>query len=116
MVAGKDLTMAIRLAATQEFIGVVGLHSAEDSLLETGLWIKLSAQRHGYGREALSALLAWAARRFRPSGFLYPVVDENSPSRGLAESLGGEVIGSRQRRKHGDVGRTLLHYRIPVPD
>jgi len=42
------------------------------------------------------------------------VVDENTPSRRLAEALGGEIIGTRRRRKPGDVERRLLLYRIPA--
>jgi RimJ/RimL family protein N-acetyltransferase len=90
----------------------VGLHPAEGDLLETGLWIKEAAQHRGYGREAVAAVTAWASCTFRPSGFLYPVVDENTPSCRLAEALGGEIIGTRQRQKAGDTNRTLLLYRI----
>jgi hypothetical protein len=43
------------------------------------------------------------------------VVDENTPSRKLAEALGGGIIGTRQRHKPGDNERELLLYRIPVP-
>ena len=115
MKAGKELHLAIRLASTNEFVGRMGLHPADSTLLETGIWIKQSAQRHGYGREAVVALIKWASTRFHPSGFLWPVVDENTPSRGLAEDLGGEIIGTHQKRKAGDKARTLLLYRIPAP-
>jgi len=84
-------------------------------MLETGVWIKESAQGRGYGREAVAAVIKWASEKFRPSGFLYPVVDENTPSRRLAETLGGKIIGTRQRHKHGDEERKLLLYRIPSP-
>jgi RimJ/RimL family protein N-acetyltransferase len=114
MAAGRELSLVIRLASTEEFLGRASLHPADETLLETGLWIKQSAQGFGYGREAVASLTAWAARRFRPSGFLYPVVDENTPSRRLAEALGGEIIGTRRRRKPGDVERRLLLYRIPA--
>jgi RimJ/RimL family protein N-acetyltransferase len=115
MAAGRELSLVILLASTEEFLGRASLHPADDTLLETGLWIKRSAQGFGYGREAVASLIAWAARRFRPSGFLYPVVDENTPSRRLAAALGGEIIGTRRTRKPGDVERRLLLYRIPAP-
>lgn len=114
MKMGRDLSLlVIRLTSTNEFIGVAGLHPADGALLETGVWIKESAQRHGYGREAVSTVIKWASDAFHPSGFLWPVVDENLPSRKLAESLGAEIIGTRQRQKPGDVNRTLLLYSIP---
>jgi RimJ/RimL family protein N-acetyltransferase len=115
MKAGKELHLVIRLTSTNEFVGRMGLHPANAALLETGIWIKQSAQRQGYGREAVVALIKWASTRFHPSGFLWPVVEENTPSRELAEGLGGEIIGTRQRRKAGDKERTLLLYRITAP-
>ena len=114
MKAGKGLHLVIRLTGTNEFIGRAGLNSADADLLETGVWIKESAQGQGYGREAVAALIKWASEKFHPSGFLYPVVDENTPSRRLAEALRGEIIGTRQRHKAGDKDRTLLLYCIPA--
>lgn len=109
MKLGRDLALVVtRLAGTNEFMGMAGLHPAEGALLETGVWIKESAQRHGYGREAVAAVIKWASETFHPAGFLWPVVDENLASRRLAESLGAEIIGTRQRQKPGDVNRTLL--------
>lgn len=114
MRTGKELSLVVRLAETDEFLGVAGLHPAERDLLETGIWIKQSAQKFGYGRESVLSVIQWASHRFQPAGFIYPVVDENTPSRKLAESLGGEIIGTRQRQKDADVKRTLLIYRIPA--
>ena len=112
MKAGRQMSLTARRTDTGEFIGSVGLHPAEGDLLETGLWVKESAHRKGYGREAVAAVIAWASRRFRPGGFLYPVVDENAPSCRLVESLGGTVTGRRQRQKPGDTMSTLLLYRV----
>jgi RimJ/RimL family protein N-acetyltransferase len=113
MKAGRELSLVIRLTSTNEFIGRAGLHPANSTLLETGIWIKESAQGRGFGREAVAAVIKWASETFHPSGFLYPVVDENIPSRRLAEALGGEIIGTRHRQKAGDKDRKLLLYRIP---
>jgi RimJ/RimL family protein N-acetyltransferase len=115
MRAGKRLHLVIRLTSTNEFMGTTGLDPADATLLETGIWIKESAQGRGYGREAVAAVIKWAGERFRPSGFLYPVVDENTPSRRLAKALRGEIIGTRQRQKAGDKDRKLLLYCIPAP-
>ena len=115
MKVGTELHLVIRLTRTDEFVGRAGLHPADGTMLETGVWIKESAQGHGYGREAVAAVIKWAGEKFRPSGFLYPVVDENIPSRRLAEALGCKIIGTRQRRKPGDKERKLLLYHIPVP-
>jgi RimJ/RimL family protein N-acetyltransferase len=57
MKAGKGLSLVIRLTSTNEFIGRASLHPADATLLETGIWIKESAQGHGYGREAVAAVI-----------------------------------------------------------
>jgi RimJ/RimL family protein N-acetyltransferase len=114
MKAGKELHLVIRLTNTNEFLGRAGLNPVDASLLETGVWIKVSAHGHGYGREAVAAVMKWASEEFHPSGFLWPVVDENTPSRRLAEALQGKIIGTRQRHKAGDKDRALLLYRIPA--
>jgi len=114
MKAGGDLGLVLRLSTTNEFIGRASLEPADGTLLETGIWIKEAAQGIGYGREAIAALTRWASETFHPSGFLWPVVDENTPSRKLAEALRGEIIGTHQRQKPGDVARALLLYRLPA--
>ena len=40
MKAGKELHLVIRLTITNEFLGRAGLHPADATLLETGVWIK----------------------------------------------------------------------------
>ncbi len=115
MQRGREFSLVIHLTSANEFIGRTGLHPADATLLETGVWIKESAQGRGYGREAVAAVIKWASEKFHPSGFLYPVVDENTPSRRLAEALRGEITGTRQMHKAGDKDRKLLLYRIPAP-
>ena len=44
MKMGKELALVIRLTSTNEFIGRAGLHQTDGTLLETGIWIKESAQ------------------------------------------------------------------------
>ena len=55
MVIGKNLSLTVRLLETREFLGSAGLHSGDADFLETGVWIKQSAQRRGYGRETVAA-------------------------------------------------------------
>lgn len=57
---------------------------------------------------AISEVIEGAREAFHPSGFLWPLVDENAPSHRFAEALGGEIIRTRQRQKPGDVSRNLL--------
>ena len=53
MKVGKELSLVIRLTSTNEFIGRAGLHPADGTSLETGVWINESAQGHGLGERPL---------------------------------------------------------------
>src|SRR5262249_12590798 len=61
MAHGSDLYLVIRLASTNAFLGVAGLHQIGRPEPEAGIWIKESAQGLGYGRETIAAISKWAA-------------------------------------------------------
>jgi RimJ/RimL family protein N-acetyltransferase len=98
MEIGSDAYLVARLAAG-EFIGMVGLHDVANDEPEIGIWIKETSHRLGYGREAVVAVIDWAAKDLAVRAFFYPVVARNRPSRRLAESLGGVLVGTRQLHK-----------------
>ncbi|MBV8650085.1 MAG: GNAT family N-acetyltransferase, partial [Alphaproteobacteria bacterium] len=75
---------------------------------------KETAHGFGYGREAVAALIAWVARELGLRSVTYPVVEQNWPSRKLAESLGGIIIGNRLLKKSGGVSNAMVVYRIPA--
>jgi phosphoribosylglycinamide formyltransferase-1 len=109
MARGTDLHLVVRGVQGGEFLGIAGLHGAGGPEPELGIWIKETAQRRGYGREAIRAMVAWAAQGVDVESFLYPVAAENWPSRRIAEGLGGTVIATQDRPKF----ITVL-YRIPA--
>jgi RimJ/RimL family protein N-acetyltransferase len=115
MAAGTELYLVLRLKATGEFPGIAGLHGVGKSEPETGIWIRENAHGFGYGREAIATLTAWAGRECGAQAFIYPVVEENGPSRRLAEGLGGVVVGTRLLRKSADIEHPEVVYRIPAP-
>jgi RimJ/RimL family protein N-acetyltransferase len=114
MAAGTDLFLVVRLRSTGEFLGVAGLHGIGNPEPETGIWIKESVHGSGYGWEAVATVVAWASRECGATAFLYPVVEENRPSRRLAESLGGTVVGARRLRKSAGLEHPEVIYRIPA--
>lgn len=113
--AGVELSLVVRLRLTEEFLGVAGLHDIGIPEPTVGIWIKQSAHRLGYGREAIAAIIKWASAEVEARSFIYPVVEQNIPSRRLAESLRGVVIGSRELRKPSGVVFQEVVYRIPAP-
>lgn len=107
--AGTDFNFTLRQRETGGFLGLLGLHRAQQDEPEIGIWIREDAQGRGYGREAVAALARWAAQRFAPHAFTYPVAEANTASRRIAQGLGGEIVAQQQRPKYAAVV-----YRIPA--
>ncbi len=116
MAAGTDLHLAIRLRLSGEFVGMAGLHHIGEPEPEVGIWIKERAHGHGYGREAVAAIMAWVPGRIEAAALSYPVAAENRPSRRLVESLGGVVIGTRELPKpSGPLPEVVYRIALPGP-
>jgi RimJ/RimL family protein N-acetyltransferase len=114
MAAGTELLLVIRSKSAGEFLGIAGLHGIGNPEPETGIWVKESAHGLGYGREAISAVVAWASRECGALALIYPVVEQNGSSRRLAESLGGVVVGTRRLRKSANIEHPEVVYRLPA--
>jgi RimJ/RimL family protein N-acetyltransferase len=114
MLAGTDLHLVVREKLTLEFLGMAGLHNISADEPEAGIWVKESRHGYGYGREAVAAVISLAARDLGKRAVLYPVVEQNSASRRLAERLGGSIVGTRVLRKAGGVEYPEVVYSIPA--
>lgn len=114
MTAGTDLSLVIRLRATDEFLGVAGVHRIGSAEPEVGIWLKETAHGLGYGRETIAAIVQWAPAHIGATALIYPVAKQNLPSRRLAESLHGIIVGKRNLRKSSDVVLDEVVYRIPA--
>jgi RimJ/RimL family protein N-acetyltransferase len=114
MTAGTDLSLVIRLASTDEFLGVAGIHHIGSAEPEVGIWLKETAHGLGYGREAIGAIVQWAPAHIGAAALIYPVAKQNLPSRRLAESLHGTIVGERNLRKSSGVVLDEVVYRIPA--
>jgi RimJ/RimL family protein N-acetyltransferase len=115
MQAGTDVSFAVRLKPSLEFLGAAGLHKTDAAEPEVGIWIKESRHGYGYGREAVAMIVAFVADDLSKRAVVYPVVEQNGPSRRLAESLGGKIIGTRRLRKAAGIEYPEIVYRIPTP-
>jgi RimJ/RimL family protein N-acetyltransferase len=114
MTAGTDLSLVIRLTSTDEFLGVAGIHRIGSVEPEVGIWLKETAHGLGYGREAIGAIVKWAPAHIGAAALIYPVAKQNLPSRRLAESLHGSIVGERNLRKSSGVVLEEVVYRIPA--
>jgi RimJ/RimL family protein N-acetyltransferase len=115
MRVGTDVSLAVRHKSSLEFLGTAGLHNADAIEPEVGIWIKESRHGYGYGREAIAAIVAFAANDLGKQAVVYPVVEQNGSSRRLAESLGGRIVGTRLLRKAAGAEYPEVVYRIPAP-
>lgn len=107
--AESEIIFVIREAHSQIFIGLVGLHRMQTLHPELGIWIREDYHFHGYGKEAVSAVAKWAVDFVKPDYFIYPVAEANTPSRKIAESLGGKVVSKSTGPKY-----EFVTYEIPV--
>jgi len=73
---------------TDLFRGCLGFHGTETPDPELGLWLRESAQGRGYGREAASAVIAWARANLGFDHLRYPVDKRN-------------FLGSKTPEQHG---------------
>lgn len=105
---GSDLTFVIRHRESGDFIGLAGLHNTQSPEPELGIWVSEQEHGHGYGLEAVSAVLAWGVAVFDPHAFRYPVAEANRASRRIAEKLCGHVVDHEITSKY----RSVI-YRIP---
>jgi ribosomal-protein-alanine N-acetyltransferase len=112
LATGASLNVAILAQPSSEFLGHGGLHNLSSRTPELGIWIKLPAHGNGYGREAVTALSAWALSNLDFDYLVYPVDRRNLSSRRIPESLGGLI--RREYSKVNASGATLdiVEYQI----
>ncbi|MCF7843356.1 GNAT family N-acetyltransferase [Candidatus Gracilibacteria bacterium] len=112
---GEELVVVILDKDTMEFLGNTGLHRINTSTPELGIWIKTAAHGHGYGREAVTAMKEWADRNVKYEHLVYPVAEENIPSRKIPESLGGILVSNEPKSNQAGVIYQAVTYHIYPP-
>lgn len=99
----NDVSFVIRRRDDRDCLGIASLDDVRAESPELGIWLKASAHGHGYGREAVRAVIAWASQALSKQSFLYSVAIKNVRSRRIAEALGGAIVGSRTSPKYDSV-------------
>lgn len=111
---GREVAAVIRDKDSGRFLGMGGLHYRGDPLPGLGIWIRADAHGHGYGREAIIGLAAFARETLEEKAVLYSVAKENIPSRRIPESLGGTICGDDTIQRPGGPAYPGVVYRIPL--
>lgn len=106
---GNDLSFVIRRLKTMGCLGIASLERIRSDAPELGVWLKQAAHGKGYGSEAIRAAAGWAFEALGKRSFVYSVATENAPSRRIAESLGGKIVGTRSSAKYDSV-IYLIHW------
>ena len=104
----SEFTFVVRRLQTDQFVGVAALHRRDVDEPELGIWVSEQEHGHGYGGEAVKALIDWSNVRFCPAAYRYPVAVANQASRRIAERLGGKLSGQETSVKFASVV-----YRVP---
>lgn len=112
MAAGRMAVFVVRSAADGAFFGLAGLHGIHEGAPECGIWIKEAAHGHGYGREAMARVVAWAGDELDLDHVYYSAAVENIASRRLVEKLGGRELGRTTIRKLSGVELPSVRYRL----
>ena len=97
---------------TKEFLGCAGLHHLDRKTPELGIWLKKSSHGKNYGKESIFALKEWADKNIIYDYLLYPVADNNMPSRKIPEALGGKVAREYDKKNLSGVKHHFIEYRI----
>jgi [ribosomal protein S5]-alanine N-acetyltransferase len=113
MKEGIRLSMAILSSETDEFMGSFTIEGLDQQSPEMGGWLKHSAHGHGYGREAAAGLKQWADENIQYNHILWPCAVANTPSRKLAESLGGKVDREYTKKTARGTVWPFVDYWIP---
>lgn len=100
---GTDFVFAIRERDNGGFLGLTGLHHVKVASAVLGIWIREDRHGEGIGSEAVGLVAAWASSELGIERFTYPVAEENSRSRRIAESLGGVIVERRETPKYKSV-------------
>lgn len=82
---------------TRRMVGTIGFHGAPDDRgrLEIGYRIEPEYRRRGYTREAVRAMLDWAATEHRVHRFIASVRPDNDASLGLVRGFGFVQTGTQ---------------------
>lgn len=113
MKEGLQLFMAVLLKDSNEFLGCFALENLNQENPEMGGWLKQSAHGNHYGQEATAALKQWADQNLQYDHIVWPCATMNTPSRKLAESLGGKVHREYEKKTARGTVWPFVEYWIP---
>jgi RimJ/RimL family protein N-acetyltransferase len=116
------LLRAVILRSTSAMIGYVTFHTAPDpeylqpiaaGAVEIGYSIYPPFRRQGFAKEAVAALMAWAAQEHGVARFVLSIRPDNEPSQRIAKHFGFRKVGSQMDEIDGLEDIFLLEINAP---
>jgi RimJ/RimL family protein N-acetyltransferase len=107
---GSDLHLVARDLEEGRFLGMIGLHALQSGRPEFGIWLRQDVHGKRLGHELIGAARAWASKAVPVEYFNYPVAEENSASRRIAEAYGGRVVEYQTKPKY----RAVIYHIPPI--
>lgn len=104
--AHTDYSYAVTLKADGSFLGIASLEHCQSARPELGIWLQAAAHGRHYGREAIGALLSYAAILGLATVY-YPVDTRNIASKKIPLFYGA-ALSEPARPVLTQDGRTLL--------
>jgi [ribosomal protein S5]-alanine N-acetyltransferase len=111
--SGSQLFMVVLRKDSSEFFGCFALEDLHQTNPELGGWLKQSAHGNRYGQEAAAALQQWADKNLQHDHVVWPCAAMNTPSRKLAESLGGKVCREYEKKTASGNVFPYVEYWLP---
>lgn len=84
---GLSADYALIHPSTHEFLGCISINGLGNRTPELGLWVKSSAQRSGYAREAMKLVLREVFTKLAPESVSYIVHRDNKASLALVSAF-----------------------------
>ncbi|MTJ08887.1 GNAT family N-acetyltransferase [Anabaena sp. UHCC 0204] len=109
---GEELIIVILKKDSQEFLGCTGIHQIHSKYPQFGIWLKKSAHKSGYATETITALKSWADQNLNYEYIQYSVDEANTPSRRVAEKLGGKIARKYDHITLSAKVLNIVEYRI----
>jgi RimJ/RimL family protein N-acetyltransferase len=97
--AGK-LEYVIVDAESSGFVGMISPRISSSGIADIGMWIAESAQRKGYGKAALRAVIDMLSSDPKVKQIDYVTDRRNTQSIGLATSVGMRLVGGNASEAH----------------
>lgn len=111
LINGTDFVFASIHKDSKVFLGCCGIHNITEDSIELGLWLKTDVHGQGFGTEIIDGLINFIEGNLKFNYLIYPVDEENIPSRKIPEKLGFSIFSAYKKAKDENTFLHIIEYR-----